>query len=189
VLDRLRARLDGSLLAMGRSLSKTGMSPTAWTIAGLLTSLIAGAAYWSSNYRGEVVGGVSILVMGFLDVVDGSVARATNSVSKRGAFLDSTLDRVAEVAIYAGILLGGFASPILALLALSCSLLVSYSRAKADSLGISLAGVGIGERSERLVVLSVLSIAGLTGFGVLIVLLLAAVTFLQRASRGMGALR
>ena len=151
--------------------------------------MAAGVAYWSSGYKGELLGGLLILVSGFFDIVDGAVARATDRVSKQGAFLDSTLDRVAEVAIYSGILLGGFANPLLVLLALSLSLLVSYTRAKADSLGVSLSGVGVGERSERLLALSILSILGFAGYGVLLVLLLAAVTFLERVSRASRALR
>jgi archaetidylinositol phosphate synthase len=189
MLDRLRARLGKSLLSVGLTLSKMGLSPTSWTFVGLLFSLAAGVAYWSSGYKGELLGGLLILVSGFFDIVDGAVARATDRVSKQGAFLDSTLDRVAEVAIYSGILLGGFANPLLVLLALSLSLLVSYTRAKADSLGVSLSGVGVGERSERLLALSILSILGFAGYGVLLVLLLAAVTFLERVSRASRALR
>ncbi|MGD0013026.1 MAG: hypothetical protein ABSD56_01170, partial [Bryobacteraceae bacterium] len=75
-----------------------------------------------------------------------------------GAFLDSTLDRVAEVAIFLGILAGGLAPPMLVLSALSLSFLVSYTRAKGDALGIRLSGVGIGERSERLLILAIASI-------------------------------
>jgi len=189
VLDRLRARLDKSLLSVGLTLSKTGLSPTSWTVVGLLVSFAAGGAYWSSGYRGEIAGGLLVLLSGFFDLVDGAVARATSSVSKRGAFLDSTLDRVAEVAVFSGILLGGFANPLWVLLALSLSLLVSYTRAKADSLDVSLSGVGIGERSERLLALSILSIIGFAGFGVIVVGLLAAVTFLERLSRASAALR
>ncbi len=189
MLDRLRARLGKSLLSMGLLFSKTGLSPASWTLVGLSVSIGAGAAYWSSGYGGELVGGLLILASGFFDLVDGAVARATGSVSKRGAFLDSTLDRVAEVAIYSGILLGGLASPLDTLLALSLSLLVSYARAKADSLGVSLSGVGIGERSERLLALAIFSIAGFAGYGVLLVAVLAAATFLERVSKASKALR
>ncbi|MCS4540454.1 MAG: CDP-alcohol phosphatidyltransferase family protein, partial [Thaumarchaeota archaeon] len=63
------------------------------------------------------------------------------------------------------------------------SLLVSYTRAKADSLGVSLAGVGIGERSERIAVLALSSLLGLVYYGIIAVLVLAAVTFLERIYR------
>jgi archaetidylinositol phosphate synthase len=109
-------------------------------------------------------------------------------VSKRGAFLDSTLDRLAEVAIYLGLLVGGFSTGPWVLLALSLSLLVSYTRAKADSLGMSLSGVGIGERSERLLVLAFSSILGLTYWGVVLVAVIAGFTFVERAYRASKAL-
>lgn len=129
-----------------------------------------------------------ILVAGWFDIVDGAVARVTGRVSKRGAFLDSTLDRVAEVAIFMGILAGGLASPLMLLLALSLSLLVSYTRAKADSLGTSLSGVGIGERSERLLILAVASILGLADWGVILVAVIAGITFAERTYRASRSL-
>jgi len=125
---------------------------------------------------------------GGFDIVDGAVARVTGKTSKQGAFLDSTLDRVAEVAVFAGILVGGYSSPILVLLALSFSLLVSYTRAKGDALGVALSGIGIGERSERLLILAVLSIAGLAYWGVILVLIAALYTFLERTIRAVTSL-
>ncbi|MDV3293686.1 MAG: CDP-alcohol phosphatidyltransferase family protein [Nitrososphaerales archaeon] len=188
MLDSLRSRLNEYFLAVGRAFGATGLPPTAWTFVGLIFSFAAAGAYWSSGYVGELVGGLLLLLSGFFDVVDGAVARATSRVSKRGAFMDSTLDRVAEVAVFAGIMLGRLATPPAVLLALSLSLLVSYTRAKADSLGISLSGVGVGERSERLLALSVFSIVGLASYGVLVVLVLAGLTFLERVSKVSRAL-
>ena len=180
MLDKLRNRLGASLLSLGRVAADVGLSPTAWTFVGLWVSILAAVAFWSSGYRGMLLGGLLILLSGFFDIVDGAVAKATGKVSKRGAFLDSTLDRVSEVAVYVGILLGALASPLAVLLALSFSLLVSYTRARGDALGASLAGVGIGERSERLIVLAVSSVVGYTQYGVLVVAVIAAFTFLQR---------
>ncbi len=188
MLDSLRSRLNKYFLALGSAFGATGLSPTAWTLVGLVVSFAAAGAYWSSGYLGELAGGVLLLLSGFFDIVDGAVARATNKVSRKGGFLDSTLDRVAEVAVFLGILLGGLASPPAVLLALSLSLLVSYTRAKGDSLGISLSGVGVGERSERILALAALSLIGLANYGVLLVLLLAGVTFLERVSKVARAL-
>ena len=123
---------------------------------------------------------ISLVASGILDVLDGAVARVTHRVSKSGSFNDSTLDRLAELAVYAGIIYGSYVSPVAVLLALSFSLLVSYTRAKGDSLGVSLSGIGIGERAERLLVLIVFSIFGFVGIGVIIVLVIAFVTFVQR---------
>ena len=125
------------------------------------------------------------MISGFFDIVDGSVARATKQISRKGAFLDSTLDKVAEVAIFLGILYGGLADGRIVLLALGLSLLVSYTRARAESLGIELKGVGIGERAERLIVIAAFSIgsigfANAVEYGMIVVAIIAGITFIQR---------
>jgi archaetidylinositol phosphate synthase len=186
VLDRLRTRLESSLASVGKAFGAVAPSPSAWTAVGLAVSILAAVSFSLGTYTGELLGGVLILASGWFDIVDGAVARATGRTSKRGAFLDSTLDRVAEVALFTGILIGGYGNPVAVLLALSFSLLVSYTRAKGDALGVKLAGVGIGERSERLLVLALFSLVGLTGWGVLVVIVIAAFTF---AERGFTALR
>jgi archaetidylinositol phosphate synthase len=188
VLDRLRGRLEADLGRVGRWFSRLEASPTAWTVVGLFLSIFSGFAYSYSGFDGQLAGGLLILAAGWFDVVDGAVARVTGNVSKRGAFLDSTFDRVAEVAIFLGILAGGLAPPLLILAALSLSLLVSYTRAKGDALGIALSGVGIGERSERLLILAVTSIAGYSGWGVFVVAIVAGYTFLERTYRAVRAL-
>lgn len=143
----------------------------------LAAYLYARGSHWA------ILAGIAVLISGFFDIVDGSVARATSRISKRGSFLDSTLDRVGESAIYFGILVGDYTSPEIVFVALAASLLVSYARAKADSLQISLAGVGIGERSERLLILVFFSLAGLVAWGVIIVAALAVITAAERGIR------
>jgi archaetidylinositol phosphate synthase len=177
LLDRLRGSLGETLASLGQGAAKLVPSPTAWTLVGLLFAVIAFAFY---SEKDPVLGGLMLALSGFFDVLDGAVARATGRTSQRGAFLDSTLDRVAEVLVYLGIVIGGYTNPSLVLVALSFSLLVSYTRAKGDALGVSLAGIGVGERSERLVVLIVASLLGIVWLGVLIVAVLALVTFVQR---------
>ncbi|MGH9920954.1 MAG: CDP-alcohol phosphatidyltransferase family protein [Nitrososphaerales archaeon] len=185
MLDRLRGSLGNALASMGRSASKVVPSPTAWTVVGLLFAFLASVFYGVGH---PFLGGLSLAASGFFDVLDGAVARATGRTSQRGAFLDSTLDRVSEVVVFLGILVGAYASPSLVLVTLSLSLLVSYTRAKGDALGVSLAGIGVGERSERLVVLIVTSLLGIVGIGVVIVALLALITFVQRTLKVSGAL-
>lgn len=189
MLDRLRARLETNLRSVGNWFARLESSPTAWTVVGLLVSLFASVAYSTSGYEGQALGGVLVLVAGWFDIVDGAVARVTGRASKRGAFLDSTLDRVAEVALFGGVMVGGYSPPILVLLALSFSLLVSYTRAKGDALGVPLSGVGIGERSERLLILAITSILGLLYWGVILVLIVALYTFLERTGRAVASLR
>jgi archaetidylinositol phosphate synthase len=112
--------------------------------------------------------------------VDGQVARYTNRISKSGGFLDSIFDKIAEVAIFFGILLGGYVEPYLVILAISLSLLVSYTRAKADTLGIKLQGIGIGERAERLLVIAIIGMIGFMEAAIIIVIIIAAITLVQR---------
>lgn len=188
MLDRLRTRLQSSLNSVGNAFARVGPSPAAWTLVGLAVSFAAAASYSTAGYAGEAFGGVLVLVAGWFDVVDGAVAKVTGKASKRGAFLDSTLDRVAEVALFGGILVGGYSAPAVVLVALAMSLLVSYTRAKGDALGVALSGVGVGERSERLLVLAVSSLLGLLAWGVAVVLILALYTFLERTYRALRTL-
>ena len=188
MLDRFRGRLEAYLGLVGKLFSRVEASPTTWTIVGLALSILSGAAYSHAGYDGQLAGGVLILAVGWFDIVDGAVARLTERVSKRGAFLDSTLDRVAEVAIYLGILAGDLAPPVLVLTALSLSLLVSYTRAKGDALGVRLSGVGVGERSERLLILAVASMVGYVSWGVILVAVVAGYTFLERTFRAVRIL-
>jgi len=188
VLDRLRGRLEAYFGVVGRLFSRLEGSPTVWTSVGLVLSISSGVAYSYGNYGGQLIGGGLVLSAGWFDIVDGAVARVTGRTSKRGAFLDSTIDRVAEVIIFIGILVGQLAPPVFILSALSLSLLVSYTRAKGDALGIRLSGVGIGERSERMLILAFASLAGICGWGVVLVAIVAGCTFLERTFRAVRAL-
>lgn len=183
MLERTRVKLQQYFVILGEFFAKARLAPTAWTVVGLVASIAAAWYFYSGGYRGQLYGGLLFLASGFLDLVDGAVARATGRTSGRGAFLDSTLDRLGEVAVYLGILLGGYAPSTWVLLTLSLSLLVSYTRARAESLGSSLSGVGIGERSERLLVLAVSAVFGYVGWGVALVGVLAGVTFVERTYR------
>ncbi len=166
--------------SLGRSLGNAGLTPNLLTLVGFCFSVLAGLLYGirpSQPYFGATM----IAISGLFDVLDGAAARATGRVSKRGSFTDSTIDRVAEVAIYSGIIYGGYqVSALLVLLTLSFSLLVSYVRAKSESLNIAMRGIGIGERAERLLALVVFSVIGYVWIGVSVVLILAAATFVQR---------
>ena len=177
VLTRLRQSIRPMVDAVGRAFARVMPYPNAWTVVGALLAFLSGASFY---YRLLYLGGFFILASGAMDVIDGAVARATGKVSAKGGFLDSNLDRLAEVFIYAGIVGSAMVNPLISLLALSFSLLVSYSRAKAEGLAIKAEGVGVGERAERLLVLAVSSFLGYLTYGVILVLALAFVTFLQR---------
>ena len=124
-----------------------------------------------------------LLIGGFFDIVDGSVARTTKRISLKGSFLDSTGDRISESVIFIGIAVGNLAEPILCMIALSLSFLVSYVRTKAESLGVNLAGLGVGERAERLLILAIVGlvpIANAIHWAVLLVSIVAGCTVIHR---------
>jgi archaetidylinositol phosphate synthase len=165
---------------MGKGFASTGLSANFWTGIGLVFALASALTYGLGIEYGLIIGGVLLLVSGFFDIVDGQVALVKGTTSKKGGYLDSMFDKIAETAIFLGILIGGYVEPYLVLLAITLSLLVSYARAKSDSLNIKLQGVGIGERAERLLVIAVIGIIGFMGIAVLIVVIIAAITLIQR---------
>ncbi|MCD6564029.1 MAG: CDP-alcohol phosphatidyltransferase family protein [Thermoproteales archaeon] len=126
-----------------------------------------------------------ILLSGLMDVLDGYVARRYNKVSNFGAFLDSTLDRISD-AVYAYIFFKlNLVNDIFFLLLLTGFFLTSYSRARAEGIGIEMKGIGIVERSERiLLIIGILSIAffnkTLSQYGIFILLLLTWISVFQR---------
>jgi CDP-diacylglycerol--glycerol-3-phosphate 3-phosphatidyltransferase len=173
-------------------LLRWGVSPDAVTIAGTAGVAVGALVFYP---QGELFWGtLFITAFVFSDVLDGIMARMKGRSGPWGSFLDSTLDRVADGAVFAGLAVwfftGGSDIPtaVAALVCLVLGMLVSYARAKAEALGFN-ASVGIAERAERLV--SVLVTAGLTGLGlpggfllgVLVLLALAStVTVFQRVA-------
>jgi len=180
MLNHLRQALKPTLEKIGKAFSSTGLSANFWTVVGLGFAFISAVVYGLHLQYSFIIGGVLLLVSGFFDVVDGQVARITGKTSKKGAFLDSVFDKIAEVAIFLGILIGGYSHGYLVFLAITLSLLVSYTRARAESLGIPLQGIGIGERAERLLVIAIVGIAGFLNYAVIVVIIIAGITFIQR---------
>jgi archaetidylinositol phosphate synthase len=124
------------------------------------------------------------------------LARTHQQVSVFGGFFDSLLDRYADAAVYAGVIIGGLCDPAWGLIALAGSLLVSYSRARAEAAGIKMESVGIAERAERIIILAAASLIAFFwpqvitfGFltisalniGIIILAVLSNLTVLQRA--------
>ncbi len=133
------------------------------------------------------------LASGFCDAMDGIVARTYKQTTAFGGFFDSVLDRFADAASYAGIIIAGLCSAafghlggtVVALVALIASMLVSYTRARAEILGVKMESVGIAERAERMLILAAVSIIGffwlpILGYGVALIAILSIVTVIQR---------
>ena len=180
VLNNLRESLRPALEKVGKGFAATGLSPNFWTVVGLVIALASAVVYGMGMEFGLIIGGILLLVSGFFDMVDGQVARVTGKTSKKGEYLDSMFDKISEVAIFLGILVGGYAEPYLVLLAITLSLLVSYARAKSDLINIKLQGIVIGERAERLLVIAVIGIFGFMDYAVIIVVIIAGITLIQR---------
>ena len=180
MLNNLRENLKPVLEKVGKTFAATGLSPNVFTTIGLIFAFASSVVYGLGLEYSLIIGGIILLISGFFDIVDGQVARYANKMSKKGGFLDSIFDKIAEVAIFFGILIGGYADPYLVFLAITLSLLVSYVRAKADSAQIKLQGIGIGERAERLLVIAIVGIIGFMEIAVIIVVIIASITLIQR---------
>jgi CDP-diacylglycerol--glycerol-3-phosphate 3-phosphatidyltransferase len=139
------------------SLIASGISPDALNVLGAVFGLAAGVAYLRAS---TALAGWFILLGGLADILDGRVARARGLASRYGEFLDSMLDRFAEVFTFVGLAAYLSVTPVGALavtLAVGSSLLVSYARAKGDAVGVACRG-GVMQRAERLVLLALASI-------------------------------
>ena len=160
MLERFRQFWTKVITPVAHGLMRLGVTPDMVTIVGTL-GVVAGALVFFP--RGELlIGVVVITVFVFSDLIDGYMARTMGVSSKWGAFLDSTLDRIGDAAIFAGLaiwLFEGGDDQVLAYVALWCLVMgsvTSYARAKAESLGMQAKG-GIAERSDRLVAVLVMT--------------------------------
>ncbi len=163
-------------------LVKTGISPNALTIFGFATILVVA---WVLSTGRFLLGGFLVLLTASLDFLDGALARATGRSTKFGAFLDSSLDRYSDAALFLG-LLAYYASKgssyyqiVLIGAALTGSLATSYTRARAEALGVK-GEVGLFTRTERIVLLAIGLIANQMIVILWIIAVLSNFTALQR---------
>lgn len=168
---------------LARWLLKIGISPDAVTVVGTIGVVVGALAFYPLGHLWW--GTLFITAFIFSDVLDGIMARMRDTGGRWGNFLDSTLDRIADGALFAGLAIWFFtggADVVIAVGAMVCLVLgmvVSYARAKAESLGFT-ANVGIAERAERLV--SVLVVTGFTGLGLPYIFLQVTLGILAAAS-------
>jgi CDP-diacylglycerol--glycerol-3-phosphate 3-phosphatidyltransferase len=144
---------------LARGLIASGVHPNTITTVGTLMVIGSGVAFGTGEIR---LGGLLLLVSGILDILDGQVARHGGKTTTFGAFYDSTLDRVGEGAVFSGLIFYFLNGPLPAnlkaravaagLVALIASFLVSYTRARAEALGVD-NKVGIAARAERILLL------------------------------------
>jgi len=180
----VRARAEVVISPVARLLGRWGLHPNSLTIVGFLLQVGVSALFAVGRIRW---GGGLLLVFAPLDALDGAVARATGKVSVFGAFLDSTLDRLADAALILGLAWhmasqGAQLEVALLLAGLVAALMVSYTRARAESLGIP-CKVGIVTRMERILLIGVLSALGLVSVLAWALAVLSLVTLGQRVAQ------
>jgi len=187
IKQRLGARLDAWLKAAFPFLFQRPVDPNVLTVCGTLVSLGAGVAFGLGEF---VWGGGLVLVGGAFDLVDGVIARHHGSSSAFGAFLDSTLDRLVDMAILVGLMvhyasLGEPRSVLLAGWCLAASIIVSYAKARAEHWVPGLEG-GVLERGERI---GLLAAGGILGWMVPVLWVIGVLGTFTAVQRVMGAWR
>jgi phosphatidylglycerophosphate synthase len=160
VIDmRIRPRITRFLEPIGKTLAAVGMTPTAMTVLGLVVVVTGSVAIGAGASR---MGALIVLLGSLLDGLDGAVARASDKVTAKGAFLDSAFDRFGEIAAFAGLgvaMAGDSRAMLLIVLAVGGALMVPYMRARAEVEGYDGRG-GLMGRAERIILFSLGLILG-----------------------------
>lgn len=159
VSPALRQRVRDLATPIAKGLGRLGLTPNALTVIGFLGTC---AAAYAAAIQAWLLAGILVLAFGVFDLFDGTLARATGRVSRFGAFLDSSLDRAGEAIVYVGIAIGCIAGgfdlgAVLAAAAMAAAFMVSYTRAKSESLGFTpgtgMANIGLAPREVRIAIL------------------------------------
>ena len=160
----------------------TDINPNTLTLFGLLLSLFS--AYFFARWELNMAGAF-LLAGGFFDALDGLVARENNRMTKFGGFLDSVCDRFADAAVILGAIYGGLSHGyssqtwLIGTLAIFGSLMVSYTRARAEAAGAS-ASVGFGERPVRMIIMILGALFEIVYLAIFLVAVISFITVFQR---------
>jgi archaetidylinositol phosphate synthase len=189
MLTRLKQQVQQALAMEARVAHGIGLTPNMITSIGAALVFLSAFAYveWKTSTLFLPLAAVLLLLSGFCDVLDGVVARLYGQETVFGGFLDSMLDRYADVSVYAGIMIGGLCDVLWGLAALAGSLLVSYSRARAEAAGVKMESIGLAERPERIILLAAATLIGwlwqpetAMNIGIVLLAVLSNITVLQR---------
>jgi archaetidylinositol phosphate synthase len=153
MLQSLRPLLTRILNPIAQNLN---INPNIVTIISPFVAVLATYGFASHML---ILATLAILFSGFLDVMDGAIARYHGRASKFGAFLDSTIDRFADAIIYIGLIFGGYCDWFVGVLAIHSAITVSYVKARAESQGAE-CNIGIAERAVRMIILMVGALVG-----------------------------
>lgn len=187
VLSAFKKQFEDMVKQLVAPLARMGITPNSVTVIGLLVAVFSAWLYadWDGNRFYIIYGAVLTLFSGFLDTLDGVLARTTGRVTRFGGFLDSVIDRYSDVLIISGIIIGGLCNTATGLVALTGSLMVSYTRSRAEMEGVKMSGVGFFERAERIVFIALCSLLAYWWldalyYGMIILALLTHLTLIQR---------
>jgi CDP-diacylglycerol--glycerol-3-phosphate 3-phosphatidyltransferase len=162
ISERIGYWVRGYVLTLGHALAKVGFTANMLTVIGLLLNIGVAVVIAADHPRW---GGALLLVASAFDMLDGAVARATQTMTRFGGFLDSTLDRYSEVVVYLGLMIYFFQTdddtigPLLIFISAAGALLISYARARAEAAGFK-ASVGLVARPERVILLAICLVFG-----------------------------
>ena len=184
------------LTSQANAAHKIGLTPNQISLIGFILVLASAVSYAITTPQTLwllVLAVVFLLASGFCDTLDGIVARTFQQETVFGGFFDSVLDRYADAAVYAAIIVAGLVNPVWGpiwgsawgLAALTGSMMVSYTRARAEAAGIKMESVGLAERAERMLILAAVSIVGFfwlpaLSYGIALLAVLSNLTVLQR---------
>jgi len=193
LLTKLKRRVQSWIAFEARMAYRAGLTPNQISLLGLVLAVASGFLYWASSSHliikdsriALILAVLLLLSSGFCDALDGALARIYGKETIFGGFLDSLLDRYADASIYCGLILGGLCDLSWGLTALVGSILVSYSRARAEAAGVPMETVGLAERADRLMIIAVASILNLMWnqairWGIIVLAILTNLTVLQR---------
>jgi len=196
MLTKLKKQVQQMLSSQAKAAHAIGLTPNIISIIGFALSFSSAAAYalTSNGSWLLLLATVLLLSSGFCDTLDGIIARTYDQATVFGGFFDSVLDRYADAIVYSGIIVGGLCNVYLGLAALFGSLLVSYSRARAETAGVKMESVGIAERAERILILVAASVAAFfwlpsLNIGVAVLAVLSNLTVVQRGIHAYMALK
>lgn len=193
MLTKLKERIQQLMVGEAKLFHDIGLTPNYVSFIGVLAAMCSAYLYSNSKLNDTflIAAASLLLVSGFFDALDGVLARVYGQVTLFGGFLDSLLDRYADALILIGIVLGWLTadSPLWllgGLAAIMGSLLVSYSRARAEAAGIRMETIGLAERAERIIILVLASFLSLLWhdtlrWSVLLLAILTNATVVQRA--------
>jgi archaetidylinositol phosphate synthase len=187
LLTKLKKKVQKILTSEAKAAHKIGLTPNGVSLIGLVLALLSAAVYAITQNQPVLIllATVLLLASGFCDALDGILARNYQQESVFGGFFDSLLDRYADAAVYTGVIIGGLCEPLWGLAALAGSLMVSYSRARAEAAEIKMESVGVAERAERILIFSIASVAAIfwlpaLNIGIILLAVLSNFTVLQR---------